>query len=152
MESDTNWEDEILKKIRSSKGILTNDAENLRNKDDSNDQVDFNIKFNKVYSIITQTIDQLNSKLDAERINLRIVYGLDDPLSNRKAVQVVLKEDNTPVNLLENPYLLIEGFANNDEVRIVSSGSTDQGKIMDVKNIDSDVMRSELSDFIENSY
>lgn len=142
-------EDDLFKRIVESKNVVIKGNSNamLTSPEDAANI----LIIDKVFSMITDTVANLNNRLGAGNVNLQVIRGIETPFSNRKSMQLVLKEPNTPVNLLEAPYLLVEGFVNNGDVRFVSGGSVDPGKTINVAKVSPDLLRLEISNFLQKS-
>lgn len=142
-----NHFDEVLKqKLENRKKIKETNAEH-RQEEEKKVQ-EFNERFEALYDSLLHSAKELNEELSPAHLKLDVVRNVDFETANRKAIQVVLSEEDKKINLLEDPYLLIEGYANEGQVRIVKGGATDTGEIKDVNNISEEVLQSKLSNFL----
>jgi hypothetical protein len=92
-----------------------------------------------------------NTALEKEGYKLELIRDDISNTDNRRAIQVVLNENDSELNLLNDPYLLIEGNVMDGQIRIVRGRSTNEGHVVNVKDINSKVIQSELTDFLSEA-
>jgi hypothetical protein len=139
----------LLQQIRQKRNGAAQHSENGH--DNAPQQKEFLKKFDELHHQLVKSVSTLNTGLAPENIQLRIVESAENSDSNRKAVQVVLT-NNGYYNLLENPYLLIEGYVNNGDVRIVKNGAHNPGYVSHINSINPEILQHELSNFLIQAF
>jgi uncharacterized protein YccT (UPF0319 family) len=136
---------ELLKQSKDQKKIVIENS-------DVNASQQFMIEFNKMFdNVVDPVVAQFNEKLNESGFELEIYTNEDWATANRKAVQVVLKDTESDANLLKDPYLLIEGYASENAVRIVEGGSNQTGQEIRVDAVKAEVLQSALTKLLSNN-
>ena len=112
---------------------------------------EFEEHFKDIYDKVQESIAIINDKLQSQNIKLEIVNGVEDKTANLKAVQIFINDEDKQSNVLEYPSLLIEGIVNNGAVRIVASGSTEEGQITKISEVNTELINNQLSSFLVKS-
>lgn len=140
--------DSVLEQYKEKKNNEIADIKKIENEKTS---TEFEKKFENVFDNIIQSTQEINEKLASENIKLEVINGVDNEFSNRKALQVFLSHEDNQLNVLESPYLLIEGYSNQGSVRIVTKGASDNGLETNINDIDHKIVSDEISKFVIKS-
>ena len=127
---------------------------NLDKTANSQKEIDqFETQFDGVNKMIELYVNNVNNLFEKENINYKffVIHSKMNDSPTRKAIQVVLTEDEHKFNLLENPYLLVEAFANDGNVRIVNSGSVDLGTTLKLNELNQSDIDLKIKNLIQDS-
>ena len=113
---------------------------------------DFAIQFDHInHDLISPVVESVNEKFNGLGYNLEVVPSSEAYSDVRKAVQIILTSPEKHIDFLTDPYILVEGYPRSGSVRIAASGSTNQGVLRPVKDIDRSMIEASVYDLLKNA-
>ncbi len=112
---------------------------------------DFSTRFDELNTeVIAPIVETVNLKIGPS-YNLEVINSPEEVSDIRKSVQIILTKEGKNFNILGEQYLLIEGYPKSGNVRIATSGSTENGETRPVSKVDPSIIQSELLQMIKKS-
>ena len=144
--------DNFENKLQSLAGSLPS---NRTNENKGNASEDFSSRFITIFDqiksrVVMPIISQANSIIGSKGFKLVTVDSPENISRFRKSVEIVFSENDTDINILSDPSLVIEGYPQSNVVRFYESGSAVSSPEILISEINKEMIQEKVYTFLEH--
>jgi hypothetical protein len=118
-------------------------------------QSNFEEKFSEISNnILSPLIKSINHEIASSGSIINLITNeniLNNKVDNRFFAQITYFKNNKNINILEAPYLLVEGYPTSGTIRIVESKNSQPGKELKIEEVKEDDFEQVLFNFLEKN-